>query len=145
MWQNAIGYNSEQEFSKVKAKQTYTFQGVEGTNLGKKLTQKADLMVRLSLTCSTRQTKGVMMLWNDIWNEEQHKECMSKPTADISNENLQQINQCFTGFVKICIRNLLYFPQMFKNSTGIMFLQWYKLNQKNNLSISKAKDHLLNK
>lgn len=95
---------------------------MEGTNLGKKLTQKADLMVRLSLTCSTRQTKGVMMLWNDIWNEEQHKECMSKPTADISNENLQRINQCFTGFVKICIRNLLYFPQMFKNSTGIMFL-----------------------
>lgn len=39
-------------------------------NPGKKLTEKADFMVRLSLTGSTRQTKGIMMLWNELWNEE---------------------------------------------------------------------------
>jgi len=55
----------EPEFSKAKAKQTCTFQRAEAKNLGKKLTEKADFIVRLPLTGSTRQTKGIMMLWNE--------------------------------------------------------------------------------
>lgn len=55
---------------------------MEATNLGKKLTEKADFMVRLSLTGSTRQTKDITILWNELWNEE-HTSITSKAVADL--------------------------------------------------------------